>query len=121
MKSGSNASIVAAGHSRRNARTTEHHCAAPPSARSSLSTDVTTTWRKRIARAESATRAASSTLGGNGTPEAVAQNRQRRVHTSPRIIKVAVPSRQHSPWFGHRPLLHMVCNPWLSRSFDTSP
>ena len=50
-------------------------------------------WRARRARA----RAASS---APGRPVVTAQKRQPRVHTSPRSITVAVPSRQHSPTLG---------------------
>jgi hypothetical protein len=55
----------------------------------------------------------SEESNGIGFPDFVAQNLQVRVHTSPIIIKVAVPLLQHSHWLGHLPLLQMVCN-WFS-------
>jgi hypothetical protein len=38
----------------------------------------------------------------------MAQKPQFRVHTLPSTMKVAVPSAQHSPWFGHRASSHTV-------------
>jgi hypothetical protein len=46
----------------------------------------------------------STGSGGLGRPWATSQNEQRRVHTSPRIMKVAVPWLKHSWMFGQRPL-----------------
>ena len=48
-----------------------------------------------------ATRAGSAASTGPGRPWATAQYAHARVHTSPRIMKVAVPCPQHSPMFGH--------------------
>ena len=49
----------------------------------------------------SPTRRASSGSGASaGSPVFTAQKPQARVHTSPRIMKVAVPRLQHSPRFG---------------------
>ena len=58
----------------------------------------------------SATRSASRGSGGApGSPVFTAQNPQARVHTSPRIMKVAVPRFQQSPMFGQRASSHTVC------------
>src|SRR6185437_15810591 len=62
----------------------------------------------------SATRCGSSQSTGSGLPVATAQKPQLRVQTFPRIIKVAVPSPQHSPIFGQLPLSQMVCSLWVS-------
>ena len=50
----------------------------------------------------------STGFGGNGLPVLVAQNLQPLVHTSPKIINVAVRLLQHSALFGHLPLLQIV-------------
>jgi hypothetical protein len=76
--------------------------AAPPSSRSSRSTDVITTYCKPIVCTASATRAGSATSSSVGLPCGTAQYPQARVQTSPRIMKVAVPWCQHSPMFGQR-------------------
>src|SRR3954469_12249553 len=52
----------------------------------------------------------SSASGGSGRPRATSQNGQRRVHTSPRIMKVAVPLPKHSPMFGQEASSHTVCS-----------
>ena len=43
-----------------------------------------------------------------GSPVLTAQKPHARVHTSPRIMKVAVPRFQHSPMFGQRASSHTV-------------
>jgi hypothetical protein len=45
-----------------------------------------------------------------GLPVAMWQKPQERVHTSPRIMNVAVPAFQHSPMFGHFASSQIVCN-----------
>ncbi len=57
----------------------------------------------------------SSASGGSGLPCATSQNGQRRVHTSPRIMKLAVPLPKHSPMLGQEASSHTVCS-WFSRS-----
>src|SRR6185369_12655668 len=57
--------------------------------------------------------------GGFGRPWATSQNEQRRVHTSPRIMKVAVPWLKHSWMFGQLASSHTVTR-WFSRNFDFS-
>src|SRR5688500_10033368 len=44
------------------------------------------------------------------------QKPHERVHTSPRIISVAVPAFQHSPMFGHLALSQTVCSRWSCTS-----
>ena len=45
----------------------------------------------------------------SGRPVLTPQKPQDRVQTFPRIMKVAVPSPQHSPIFGQLPEVQMVC------------
>lgn len=47
---------------------------------------------------------------GFGRPWATSQNGQRRVHSRPMIMKVAVPWAKHSPIFGHEASSHTVFN-----------
>ena len=75
---------------------------APPSGRSSRATMVITTCFRPISCVASATRRGSSASVIGGRPVSIAQNPQFRVQTLPRIMKVAVPSAQHSPMFGQR-------------------
>lgn len=75
-------------------------CWAPPSRRSSRSTLVTTTYFRPISATVVARLAGSLASGGLGRPCATSQNEQRRVQTSPRIMKVAVPWLKHSWMFG---------------------
>src|SRR3546814_6515419 len=57
--------------------------------------------------------------GGLGRPWATSQNEQRRVQTSPRIMKVAVPWPRHSWMFGQLASSHTVTRR-LARSFSLS-
>src|SRR6478736_6953883 len=50
----------------------------------------------------------SAMSGGFGRPCATSQKLQRRVHTSPKIMKVAVPWLKHSWMFGHEASSHTV-------------
>src|SRR6056297_2428062 len=86
---------------------------APPSAKSSLSTEVITQCLSSINFTDSAIHSGSISSGGRGFPVFTPQNLQLRVQMSPRIMKVAVPRFQHSPIFGQFPLVHMVCRPCL--------
>ena len=74
---------------------------APLSGRSSRSTLVMTAWRRPMRAIDRATRAGSSGSFHVGLPVLTLQKPQRRVHVSPRIMKVAVPRSQQSPTFGH--------------------
>ena len=46
-----------------------------------------------------------------GRPVGTSQNRQERVHTSPRIMMVNDRRLQHSPMLGQDALSHTVCSP----------
>jgi hypothetical protein len=59
---------------------------------------------------DNASLSGSCQSAGPGFPVLTEQNLQARVQTSPSIMKVAVPTFQHSPMFGQLPLLHIVCN-----------
>ena len=74
---------------------------------------VTTTWASPISATVRPTRSGSPQSSHSGRPCATAQNPQRRVQTSPRIMKVAVRSSQHSPMFGQRASSQTV---WSFRS-----
>ena len=91
----------------------------PPSGNSSRSTDVITQCFTSIKRTDSATFSGSSQSTGKGLPVATAQNPHERVHIFPSIIKVAVPSPQHSPILGQFPLSQIVCNLLSETSFLT--
>src|SRR5690606_23562318 len=67
----------------------------------------------------SARRRGSSASGGFGRPWATSQKLQRRVQTSPRIMKVAVPWPKHSWMFGQLASSQTVTRRFL-RSFDFS-
>ena len=73
---------------------------APPSGRSSRSTEVMTTWRRPSVATAPATRAGSPESSGSGTPVRTLQKAQARVQVSPMIIMVAWRCDQHSPMFG---------------------
>ena len=60
----------------------------------------------------SASRCGSLASSGLGRPVLTLQNRQRRVHLSPMIMKVAVPLLQHSPMLGQDASSHTVTNWW---------
>ena len=77
---------------------------------------MTTAWRRPIFFTWVATRSGSSGSFQVGTPVCTLQNPQRRVQTSPRIMKVAVPRSQHSPTFGQLASSQTVCR--LSASID---
>ncbi len=53
---------------------------------------------------------------GRDLPVCTLQKPQRRVQTSPRIMKVAVPRSQHSPTFGQLASSQTVCRPsaWIA-------
>ena len=70
-----------------------------------------TAWRRPIRFTWFATRSGSSGSFQLGTPVFTLQNPQRRVQTSPRIMKVAVPRSQHSPTFGQFASSQTVCSP----------
>ena len=100
-------------------------CAAPPSSRSSRSTQVITVWRRSSAASISATRRGSSASGGSGRPVGTSQKRQLRVQMPPRIMIVSARRLQHSPMLGQEALSQTVCSSSLCtisrRSKYTSP
>ena len=69
---------------------------APPSARSSRATQVITAWARPIRSTASATRSGSPGSSGSGWRVSTWQKPQARVQREPLIMKVAVPSAQHS-------------------------
>ena len=92
--------MVVSGAARRMAAMVCAKCRAPPSFRSSRSTEVTTTcWRPSLATA-SPTRRGSSASRCFGMPVVMLQKEQARVQISPMIIMVAWRLDQHSPIFG---------------------
>ena len=92
--------MVVPGQAARTARITAAKCAAPPSARSSRSTEVITTWARPSFATASATRPGSPESSGPGIPVLTLQNEQARVQVSPMIIMVACFLDQHSPMLG---------------------
>ena len=96
-------------------------CPAPPSRRSSRSTLVMTTYFSSMAAIVRAICAGSLASGGRGLPWPTSQNGQRRVHRSPRIMKVAVPWLKHSPMLGQAASSHTVCRPCSRRMCLISP
>jgi len=125
-KSGVSTSIVVCGEAARMARMTRAKCAAPPSSRSSLSTEVMTACFRPMRATASATRAGSSSSTGPGRPVATLQKAQARVQISPRIMKVAWRRVQHSPRFGQAASSQTVARPpsrtmrrVSANSFDT--
>src|SRR5919199_107312 len=74
-----------------------------------------TAWRSPMRATERATRAGSSGSQKVGLPVLTLQNPQRRVHVSPRIMKVAVPRSQHSPMLGQAASWQTVWSPsrWI--------
>src|SRR5690606_7431261 len=113
-KSGIKVSKVVSGFILRTAFTVSAHIILPISLRSSLSTLVKTACFICIIFIERATFSGSSQSTFSGLPVFTPQNPQERVHMFPNIIKVAVPSPQHSPMFGQLPEVQMVFSLYLS-------
>src|SRR6266545_2691898 len=100
-KSGTSVSTRMSGFTALIDRTVCAKCAAPPSGRSSRSTEVSTTYvRSNSAMACATLVGSSGSTAPCGFPDVTAQNRQPRVHVSPRSMIVAVPPPQHSPTLG---------------------
>ena len=110
-KSGIRTSIEVPGQSARVRRMVSAKTWAPPSVRSSRSTEVMTACRMPIRAIDSATRRGSSSSSQVGRPVLTAQKAQARVQVSPRIMKVAVPALQHSPMLGQWASSHTVWRP----------
>ena len=81
---------------------------APWSAMSSRATAVTTAWDRPISTTASATRRGSSGSTGSGRRVSTRQNPHALVQRSPLIMKVAVPSFQHSGMLGQPASSHTV-------------
>ena len=107
-KSGMRVSRVVPGLCWRMARTVCAQISAPPSDRSSRSTEVMTACLTPISLTLLATRPGSKGSTSSGRPVDTLQKPQERVQTLPRIMNVAVPSPQHSPMLGQFPLSQMV-------------
>ena len=105
--------MVVAGVLRRSASITLTNCEAPPSGRSSRSTEVTTIWVRPSSAAATATCSGSSGSTARGMPVLTLQKAQARVQVSPRIITVACFLVQHSPILGQAASSHTVAR--LSR------
>src|SRR5690606_603803 len=118
-KSGVRISILVPGVAARMAAMQSTKCWAPPSRRSSRSTEVTTTYFRPMSATVAASRRGSSGSGGLGRPWATSQKLQRRVQTSPRIMNVAVPWPKHSWMLGQLASSHTVTSR-LARSLDFS-
>ena len=103
--------MVVAGVVRRSASITFTNCPAPPSGRSSRSTEVMTMCSRPSLAAASATCSGSAASTARGMPVFTLQNAQARVQTSPRIITVACFLLQHSPMFGQAASSHTVFSP----------
>src|SRR5690606_22401138 len=86
----------------------------PISFRSSRSTEVITACLIPIILMDRATFSGSVQSTSSGLPVFTPQNPQDRVHIFPKIIKVAVPSPQHSPILGQLPEVHIVFRLYLS-------
>ena len=108
-KSGVKTSIVVSGLRRRMARIVRAKIPAPPSFRSSRSTDVMTACLRASSAIDSATRNGSPRSSSDGLPDVTAQNRHARVQTSPKIMNVAVRRFQQSKMLGHRASSQTVC------------
>ena len=120
-KSGVSTSMVVAGVAARMARIVCAKCSAPPSARSSRSTDVMTTCASPSSATAAATLVGSALSNGPGSPVATLQKAQARVQVSPMIIMVAWLCAQHSPMLGQAASSHTVTSPCARSTRRVSP
>ncbi|MNC02084.1 hypothetical protein D3C77_186950 [compost metagenome] len=90
-------------------------CWAPPSRRSSRSTEVMTTYFSPISLMVSASFFGSSGSSASGRPWATSQKGQRRVQMAPMIMKVAVPWLKHSARLGQEASSQTECSLFLRR------
>ncbi len=107
-QSGMSTSMSVPGRRSRMAATVAAKAPAPPSARSSRATAVTTAKDRSMRSTASATRPGSVESRASGWRVSTRQNPQARVQRSPLIMKVAVPSAQHSKMFGQPASSHTV-------------
>ena len=117
LKSGTSNSIFMSFISFLIVLTTFLKCSAPPSGKSSLVTEVITTYFKPKFFMVFANLTGSSLSVSKGLPCVVAQKAQFLEQTSPNIIKVAVLCLKHSPILGHFAAWHTVCNPLCLKLF----
>jgi hypothetical protein len=103
--------MVVSGAASRRHRITAAKWPAPPSARSSRSTEVTTTWLRPSSRTAAATFSGSNGSSRPGSPVFTLQKAQARVQMSPMIITVACRWVQHSPMLGQAAASHTVLRP----------
>ena len=96
------------------AATVSFHIIEPMSFKSSRSTLVITPCLIPINLMLRATFSGSAQSTVSGLPVFTPQKPQERVQVLPRIIKVAVPSVQHSPMLGQLPDVQMVCKSYFS-------
>src|SRR5690606_31539286 len=104
----------------RTAFTVSAHMMEPPSFKSSRSTEVNTACLILINLIDRATFSGSSQSTASGRPVLTPQNPHERVQMFPKIIKVAVPSPQHSPIFRQLPEVQMVFRLYLSTKLLSS-
>ncbi|VVN45305.1 hypothetical protein PS673_05698 [Pseudomonas fluorescens] len=104
------------GDSLRISRRQSTKCWAPPSRKSSRSTEVITTYFRRSSAMATARFIGSLASSGLGRPWPTSQNGQRRVQMSPMIMKVAVPPEKHSPRLGQDASSQTLCSLCLRNS-----
>ena len=95
--------MVVVGQRARMARMVCAKCSAPPSARSSRSTEVDRDMGQAELEGGSATCSGSAASSAPGMPVLTLQNAQARVQVSPMIMKITCFLSQHSPMFGQPP------------------
>ena len=95
-------------------------CCAPPSSKSSLSTEVITTCFKPSLLTAIATLAGSNKSKSLGFPVDTLQKAQALVHISPNIIKVACFFDQQDPILGQDASWQTVKTLWVSTIFFVS-
>src|SRR5690554_3501732 len=113
-KSGIRVSMVVPGFILLTAFTVSAQMMEPISLRSSRSTEVSTACLIPMILMDRATFSGSAQSTVSGLPVRTPQNPQERVQILPKIIKVAVPSPQHSPILGQLPEVQMVFSLYLS-------
>src|SRR5215212_237731 len=101
LKSGMSDSTIIFGHRPFMALIVLATCSAPPSFKSSLQTEVITTYFNPHSLIALATLLGSSASSKTGLPLLTAQNLHPLLHVFPIIIIVAVPVPQHSDMLGH--------------------
>ena len=111
LQSGISTSTATPGVCARIASIVATNALAPPSSRSSRATAVTTACAMPMRRTASATRCGSPGSSATGWLVSTRQKPHARVHDVPLIMKVAVPSAQHSDRFGQPASSQTVVSP----------